>query len=627
MADDDHEQIVVRQDRETGLRFIVAVHSTVLGPALGGMRLKRYPGGLREALDDVMGLARTMTLKASAAGLDLGGGKSVMIDDGRPELREARLEAAARVIDGLDGAYITAEDIGTTTADMDHMAGFTRYAVGRSESNGGGGDPSPVTAETVFQAMRRGLAAATGSGDFDGRRVGVVGLGKVGSALAARLARGGRARDRLRPRRRARRERLADEHGLAVAPSAEAILASELDVLAPCAAGGLIDDALARSIDCRVVAGAANNPLTDRGVARTLMERDIVYVPDFLANCGGLIHVLEWSGTGTAGCDGAEAEREPDRGRHGAARLRPRDRRGRRRPAHRGGRASGARARGGCAKAVAPWSPPDILEAGLESSFEPVSSRRTFEEAVEQIAERIKSGDLHVGDRLPSRARARRDHADQPPDAARGRQDARRGRRARGAPRPVRRHLRRLRADPARPAAQPPGDPRERGGRRARGAPPARAARGTAGGGARERGGLRGDGRADRAQANARGADDFLENEDLFLQLDLKFHLAMARATRNSTVVQLMRSLFRRLEIARDMAVHAPLVPDWVISIHERTLAAIRAADFPLIDEVMDEHLAQLEQIWERETGRGLVRPLPDFLQPVADRSRALRAG
>ena len=101
----------------------------------------------------------------------------------------------------------------------------------------------------------------------------------------------------------------------------------------------------------------------------------------------------------------------------------------------------------------------------------------------------------------------------------------------------------------------------------------------------------------------------------------------MARATRNSTVVQLMRSLFRRLEIARDMAVHAPLVPDWVISIHERTLAAIRAADFQLIDEVMDEHLAQLEQIWERETGRGLVRPLPDFLQAVADRSRALRAG
>jgi glutamate dehydrogenase/leucine dehydrogenase len=294
MADDDHEQIVVRQDNKTGLRFIVAVHSTVLGPALGGMRLKRYPGGLREALEDVMGLARTMTLKASAAGLDLGGGKSVMIDDGDPDLRDTRLEAAARVIDGLDGAYITAEDIGTTCADMDHMAGFSRYVVGRSESNGGGGDPSPVTAETVFQAMGRGLAAATGSDDFDGRRVGLVGLGKVGSALAAKLAQAGAhviGCDLNAERARA----VGAELGIGVAPSAEAILAAELDVLAPCAAGGLIDEALARSIDCRVVAGAANNPLTDRSVARTLMQRDIVYVPDFLANCGGLIHVsLEW---------------------------------------------------------------------------------------------------------------------------------------------------------------------------------------------------------------------------------------------------------------------------------------------------------------------------------------------
>jgi glutamate dehydrogenase/leucine dehydrogenase len=296
LADDDHEQIVIRQDRETGLRFIVAVHSTVLGPALGGLRMKRYPGGLREALEDVMGLARTMTLKASAAGLDLGGGKAVMIDDGDAGMRSARLEAAARVVDGLDGAYITAEDIGTTTEDMDHVARFTRFAVGRSKTNGGGGDPSPVTAETVFQAMRRGLAAATGTSDFEGRRVGVIGLGKVGSALATKLAASGAHvigcdldMDRCTC--------LAADHGISVAPSAEAILATELDVLAPCAAGGLIDEALAHSIDCRVVAGAANNPLSDRGVARTLMEREIVYVPDFLANCGGLIHVsLEWYG-------------------------------------------------------------------------------------------------------------------------------------------------------------------------------------------------------------------------------------------------------------------------------------------------------------------------------------------
>jgi valine dehydrogenase (NAD+) len=294
LADDDHEQVVIRQDPETGLRFIVAVHSTVLGPALGGMRLKRYPGGLREALEDVMCLARTMTLKASAAGLDLGGGKAVMIDDGHDEMRAARLEGAAGVIEGLGGAYITAEDIGTTTADMDQLSRSTRFVVGRSRENGGGGDPSPVTAETVFQAMGRGLAAATGSDELEGRRVGVIGLGKVGSVLAARLAEAG-ASVIACDLDAERCDRFAAELGLEIAPSAEAILASELDVLAPCAAGGLIGEAVAQALDCRVIAGAANNPLTDRGVAHTLMERDILYVPDFLANCGGLIHVSsEW---------------------------------------------------------------------------------------------------------------------------------------------------------------------------------------------------------------------------------------------------------------------------------------------------------------------------------------------
>jgi valine dehydrogenase (NAD+) len=294
--DDDHEQVVIKQDAATGLRFIVAVHSTVLGPALGGMRLKRYPGGLREALDDVMGLARTMTLKASAAGLDLGGGKAVMIDDGRTDMRLARLEGAARTIESLDGAYITAEDIGTTCADMDYVARFTRFCVGRSRENGGGGDPSPVTAASVFEATRRGLEAHDGSAEIEGRRVGVIGLGKVGGELAARLA-GAGARIVACDLDPARAERFVAEHGGEIAPSAEAILGLELDVLAPCAAGGLIDDVLARSIDVRVIAGAANNPLTSRKVARTLAGRGILYVPDFLANCGGLIHVSnEWYG-------------------------------------------------------------------------------------------------------------------------------------------------------------------------------------------------------------------------------------------------------------------------------------------------------------------------------------------
>jgi glutamate dehydrogenase/leucine dehydrogenase len=296
LHEDDHEQVVIRQDPETGLRFIVAVHSTALGPSLGGMRLRRYPGGLREALEDVLALSRTMTLKAAAAGLDLGGGKSVMLDDGHGEMRARRMVAAAGVIDSLGGAYVTAEDIGTTMSDMDLMAKHTRFVVGRSPEHGGGGDPSPVTADTVFEAIGRGLLHATGSAELEGRRVGVIGVGKVGSALARRLVRAG-ARVVVCDIDAGRAERFAVEHGAELAPSAESVLGLELDVLSPCAAGGLIDEALARSVGCSVVAGAANNPLTGRPAARVLASRGILYVPDFLANCGGLIHVAtEWYG-------------------------------------------------------------------------------------------------------------------------------------------------------------------------------------------------------------------------------------------------------------------------------------------------------------------------------------------
>lgn len=295
-GEDAHEQVVIRQDPASGLRLIVAVHSTVLGPSLGGLRLRRYPGGLREALDDVLALSRTMSLKASAAGLELGGGKAVMLADGDDDRRELRLEQAARVIDGLDGAYITAEDIGTGTADMEVIARHTRFVVGRAREHGGRGDPSPVTAETVFRAIRSGAAAALGSPDLDGRAVGIVGLGKVGFALGAKLARAG-ARVIACDLDAERAERFQAEHGGRLAPSAEALMSMELDVLAPCAAGGMIDSALAASIDCRVVAGAANNPLAGHDVAVALQRRGILYVPDFLANCGGLIHVAgEWYG-------------------------------------------------------------------------------------------------------------------------------------------------------------------------------------------------------------------------------------------------------------------------------------------------------------------------------------------
>jgi GntR family transcriptional regulator, transcriptional repressor for pyruvate dehydrogenase complex len=262
--------------------------------------------------------------------------------------------------------------------------------------------------------------------------------------------------------------------------------------------------------------------------------------------------------------------------------------------------------------------------AGLERSFGPVSTRRTFEEAVNQIAEKVRSGDLHVGDRLPSeRELAALMRISRPTlrEAVKvlteaGVLEVRRGQSggifvaSELVPRDLLRSRSEIRVGEVAGVLE------------ARRLLEPRVAQLAAVHAAEEDFVAMQD--TIERQRELAGQEDFLSHEDLFLQLDLKFHLAMARATRNSTVVALMRSLFSRLEIARDMAVHAPLVPDWTIEIHGRTLASVRSADFALIDQVMDEHLSQLEQIWERETGRGLVRPLPDFLQPVAERSRAM---
>lgn len=288
----DHERVLIRQDPGSGLRMIVAVHSTVLGPALGGMRLKAYPGGFGEALADALALARTMTLKASAAGLDLGGGKAVVIDDGamaRSEVRERRLEAAGAVVEELGGAYVTAEDIGTSTADMDVVARRTTHVVGRSRESGGAGDPSPVTAEGVERAIRRALAEATGSPELESRSAGVIGLGKVGGRLARSLAAHGAAVSAFDID--AERLEAAAAHGVRPARSAEELMRAPLDVLCPCAAGGMIDERTAGAIEASVVCGAANNPLSGPAAAEQLARRDVLSVPDFLANCGGLIHV------------------------------------------------------------------------------------------------------------------------------------------------------------------------------------------------------------------------------------------------------------------------------------------------------------------------------------------------
>jgi GntR family transcriptional regulator, transcriptional repressor for pyruvate dehydrogenase complex len=269
---------------------------------------------------------------------------------------------------------------------------------------------------------------------------------------------------------------------------------------------------------------------------------------------------------------------------------------------------------------------PAYTRLGLERSFEPVATRRTFEGAVEQIAEKIKAGDFHTGDRLPSeRELAAQMRISRPTlrEAIKtlteaGVLEVRRGQ-AGGifvaselVPRELVRSRQEIRFSEVAGVLE------------ARRLIEPRVAQLAAVHAAEDDFAVMA--ATIERQRELAASEDFLRHEDLFLQLDLKFHLAMARGTRNSTIVAFMRQLLRALEIARDMAMHAPLVPDWTIEIHERTLASVRSADFALIDQVMDEHLAQMEQIWERETGRGLVRPLPDFLQPVAERSRALRS-
>ena len=264
--------------------------------------------------------------------------------------------------------------------------------------------------------------------------------------------------------------------------------------------------------------------------------------------------------------------------------------------------------------------------ARVATVFEPVETRRTFEEALEQIADKIRTGDIHPGDRLPSeRELAAQMRISRPTVreavkalAEAGVLEVRRGQtggifvRSELVPRDVLRSTWEVRVGEVSGVLE---------ARRL--LEPRVAQLAAAHAGEQDFSAMQ---KTIERQRELVGPD-FLKHEDLFLQLDMAFHLGIARATGNSTVVALMRSLLGKLEVARDMAMHAPTVPEWTIDIHERTLDAIRSADFDLIDVVMDEHLAQLEQMWERETGRGLIRPLPDFLQPVAERSRARDGG
>lgn len=288
IRDDGYEQIVFCSDDQSGLRAIIAIHSTALGPALGGTRFYPYESE-EDALVDVLRLAKGMTYKAAAAGLDLGGGKGVILGDPRRIKTEELLRAYGRFVETLGGRYITAEDVGTALDDMDIVKRETRWVTGCSHTYGGSGDPSPVTAYGVMHGIRACLLEVFGSDELKDRTIALQGVGKVGYALCGYLVKEG-ANVTIGDIDVDNLGRAVADHGVDTLPLEE-IHKQEVDVFAPCALGGVINDDTISEFNCKIIAGAANNQLARDEHGEKLRDLGILYAPDFVINAGGLINV------------------------------------------------------------------------------------------------------------------------------------------------------------------------------------------------------------------------------------------------------------------------------------------------------------------------------------------------
>jgi leucine dehydrogenase len=288
----DHEELLVRRGRRSGLYTIVAVHSTARGPSLGGCRMWSYED-TRAAVRDALRLSSAMTSKSAVAGLPLGGGKGVIMlpagaPPANPDRRRDALLDFGDSVDQLDGRYVTAEDVGTSSADMTVIAERTEYVAGLELDRGGSGDPSPWTALGVETAIRVTCERIWGTAELAGRSIAVIGLGNVGGALARGLAEAGASL--VLADVAAGKRALAGELGARwVEP--DAALRADVDVVAPCALGGVLDHATVPELRCRAVAGAANNQLASDDVAALLHARGILWTPDFVANAGGIINI------------------------------------------------------------------------------------------------------------------------------------------------------------------------------------------------------------------------------------------------------------------------------------------------------------------------------------------------
>ena len=291
-ANGGHEQVVFCQDAPTGLRAIIAIYSTALGPALGGTRFYPYRGE-DDALADALNLARAMAYKNAMAGLDHGGGKAVIIGDPQRLKSEALLRAYGRFVQSLNGRYVTACDVGTYSEDMDIVARECRHVTGRTLANGGAGDSSVLTAFGVYQGMRAAAGHVWGADSLEGRRVGVEGVGKVGHRLVDHLVEDG-AQVVICDVNRGAVERVQEKHpAVEAAADRDALLAGRIDVFAPCALGGAVNDGNLDLLGARIVCGAANNQLAHPGLEKLLADRGIVYAPDYVVNSGGVIQVAD----------------------------------------------------------------------------------------------------------------------------------------------------------------------------------------------------------------------------------------------------------------------------------------------------------------------------------------------
>jgi leucine dehydrogenase len=284
-----HEQVVFCSRSDVGLRAIIAIHNTSLGPALGGTRMWTYSSD-GESLRDVLRLSRGMTYKAAIAGLNLGGGKAVIIGDPHNDKSEALFRTYGRFVEGLAGRYITAEDVGTTVRDMEWVRMETKYVTGISKALGGSGDPSPVTALGVFMGMKACARAVFGSDSLKGTTVAVQGAGNVASYLCDHLKIEGAKiviTDIYQEKAKAVARRIK---GTFVKP--DTIFSVPTDIFAPCALGGILNDETIPKLRCAIVAGGANNQLLDeKKHSKMLLDRNILYAPDYAINAGGLINV------------------------------------------------------------------------------------------------------------------------------------------------------------------------------------------------------------------------------------------------------------------------------------------------------------------------------------------------